>query len=125
MLSPIGITNLIAATLSFLGCCFVFLKICSSKQITFSLRLALYLAIADFVFTLSNFITPFSQDNSTVCFIEAIVREFSIVFMIYWSVAISFLSYLSMVNPKKYAKASLIHKGVLMGLIWAIIVSIL
>lgn len=125
MLSSIGITNLIAAGLSFLGCLFVFLKILLAKNITYSLRMALYLAIGDFIFTISNFLTPFSSDNSTICYIEAVVRELSIVFTIYWSVCISFLSYFSMVNPKKYANNAVLHKALILGIIWAIMVSTL
>jgi len=124
-MSAIGITNLVASSLSLLGCIFVFLKILLTNQITFSLRMALFLAIGDLIFTISNFLTPFSQDNEDLCFVEGLVREFSLAFTIFWAVCIAFLSYHSTIDPKKYTQLSVMRLALAIGFIWAIFVCLM
>ncbi len=99
--------NIVAASLSFIGCVGLFYTVIKQPIFTVGMKMVIFLNIGDLMFTIANFLTPFSQSHAEICTLEGMLREFSLLFALMWSSSISLLSYKSTFivtgfSPRRY-----------------------
>ena len=86
--------NLAATGLSLLGSFAMIYFAITTKTKTIALKLILAIALSDFLFSIANLITAFEDDyNGVLCHIDAILREFSWIFSIFWVTCTAILCY--------------------------------
>ena len=98
MAMDIALMNGIATALSILGELFMIVSYFSIPSLrTFSMKLIVSLAVADFFYSISN-IFSFFNDNQLVCITEGFVRQTATISTIVWVVLITHTSYTQISN---------------------------
>ena len=111
------IVNIVTTILSILGSIwttYFCLKLRSSQN--YSMKLILAITIADFVYSIINFVSIF-EDNTweTVCIIQSILREWSLQLTLFFSTCLALLCYKCAKYGSRYDQASFFKKCIIVG----------
>lgn len=93
----LAITN----TISAIGCIFIILAYVTMKRDLFSIRLVVYMSIADLIHSLCLIISPLS---SIWCLVQSILLEFSSASSILWSAIMAFAIFQVVVKNDDYVE---------------------
>jgi len=86
--------NLIATGLSLLGSIAMIYFGFKTKVKSIALKLILAIALSDFLYSIANLMTAFEDDyNGLLCHADAVLREFSFTFSIFWVTCTAILCY--------------------------------
>ena len=114
----IEILNFITGLISVVACIWLF-SICSQtpRPWPVSLKLILVFSLANFIYSICNFVAAFDSNIPFLCTAEAIVREWSLVASLYWACCIAILTNKAFTHGSLFNQRAFFNKAVVSGVL--------